>query len=82
MEQTTLTSKGQVTIPKTIRNYLDLHTGDKIAFVINENNEVMLKPVTKTAEEVYGLLYQADRKSASVEDMDAAIGRHLRHSFR
>ena len=32
--QSTITSKGQVTIPKAIRDALSLQTGDKIAFVV------------------------------------------------
>nr|MBC8379657.1 AbrB/MazE/SpoVT family DNA-binding domain-containing protein [Planctomycetota bacterium] len=33
MALATLTSKGQVTIPKTVRNSLHLHAGDKVEFV-------------------------------------------------
>ena len=40
MAQVTLTAKGQVTIPKAIRDYLHPDTGSKIDFVIDENGEV------------------------------------------
>lgn len=38
-----ITSKGQVTIPVEIRNYLGIKTHDKIAFVIDEEGNVRLK---------------------------------------
>jgi len=47
LQQTTLTSKGQITIPKFVRDSMALHAGDKIEFVLTENNEVLLRPVTK-----------------------------------
>jgi antitoxin PrlF len=37
-----ITSKGQVTIPVEIRNYLGIKTHDKIAFVIDEEGNVRL----------------------------------------
>jgi AbrB family looped-hinge helix DNA binding protein len=39
----TITSKGQVTIPAEVRNYLGLKTNDKIAFVIDEEGIVKLR---------------------------------------
>ena len=39
----TITSKGQVTIPAEIRRHLDLRTSDKISFVIEEDGTVRLK---------------------------------------
>ena len=39
----TITSKGQVTIPTEVRNYLGLNTNDKIAFVIDEEGTVNLR---------------------------------------
>ena len=40
---TTLTIKGQVTIPKQIRVALDLHPGCKINFAVNDAGEVVLQ---------------------------------------
>ena len=44
MALATLTSKGQVTIPKAVRNSLHLHAGDKVEFVITESKEALLRP--------------------------------------
>ena len=41
MTLATLTSKGQVTIPKAVRNSLNLHGGDKVEFVITESKEAL-----------------------------------------
>jgi len=34
--QATITSKGQITIPKKLRNHLNLSTGDKVEFVLDK----------------------------------------------
>lgn len=39
----TMTIKGQVTIPKHIRDELGIHPGDKIDFKVNSNGELVLK---------------------------------------
>ena len=39
----TVTSKGQVTIPAEVREYLGIKTNDKIAFVIDEEGIVRLR---------------------------------------
>lgn len=46
MSLSTLTSKGQITIPKNVREYLSLKKGDKILFKIQKNGLVSIgKPV-------------------------------------
>lgn len=40
----TITSKGQVTIPKEIRSFLGIKPSDKINFTIEKGN-VVLKPI-------------------------------------
>lgn len=40
----TITSKGQVTIPVEIRRHLGIATNDKVAFVLEDGGEVRLKP--------------------------------------
>lgn len=52
---TSLTSKGQVTIPKAIRDKLGLRPFDKIRFDI-ENDEVKLKKAYPSLEDIAGSL--------------------------
>jgi AbrB family looped-hinge helix DNA binding protein len=45
---TTLTVKGQVTIPKQIRDSLDLQPGTQLEFTVNGDGEVVLQRADKT----------------------------------
>lgn len=74
MPSTSLSSKGQVTIPKTIRDHLKLRTGDRLDFVI-EDNRVVLRPGTRDLRSLRGILHRPGRKPVSVEAMDAAVAR-------
>jgi len=57
-----LTSKGQLTIPVELRNYLALKEGDRLEFVINETGELYVVPKKKTSLlDVAGML-QTDNK--------------------
>ncbi len=82
MQQSTLTSKGQITIPKNVRDTIGLQTGDKIEFVITGQNEVLLRPITKKVDDVFGILHKAGREPVTVEQMDAAIKTKVRESFQ
>jgi AbrB family looped-hinge helix DNA binding protein len=42
-EDATITSKGQVTIPKRVRDALDLEPGEKLEFVVSEAGELCLR---------------------------------------
>jgi AbrB family looped-hinge helix DNA binding protein len=78
MALATLTSKGQVTIPKVIRDSLQLQAGDKVEFVLSDAKEALFRPITKKVDEVFGRLYRPGRNAASVEQMDAGLKRKLR----
>lgn len=82
MSLSTLTSKGQITIPKSVRDALKLHQGDKVEFVENEHHEFVLKPATKKVAEVKGLLksYKRDRP-VSAEEMDQAIAGQVKKEY-
>ena len=73
MVQARLTGKGQVTIPKTIREHLRIDTGSKIDFVIDENGEVKVIPVNIAVENLSGILHRSGMKAASLADMEQAI---------
>ncbi len=70
MDTSTLTQKGQVTIPVGIRKKLGLRTGDRVAFT-QEGDHVVVKPVQKNIKAAFGLVKA--RRSASLADYDAAI---------
>ena len=78
----TVTSKGQVTIPKSIRDTLRLQTGDKLEFIVTQEGDTLLRPVTRKVDDVFGRLHKPGRGPVSVEDMDAAIRRRARTQFK
>jgi antitoxin PrlF len=82
MALATLTNKGQVTIPKAVRDSLGLHTGDKLEFVVTESGEALFRPVTKEIDEVFGRLHRPGRKPVSIEKMDAVIKQKMRAAFK
>ena len=72
MSTTTLTSKGQLTLPKDVRDRLKLQSGDKLEVYPKEDGTILLQPVTVDIKELYGLLPKPSTP-VSLEDMDAAI---------
>lgn len=79
----TVTSKGQVTIPKAIRDRLHLLSGDKVEFLFNEHDEVVIKPVTRTAREVAGMLNRYTKPTpVTVEEMNRSIKRYVVEKFK
>lgn len=73
-----INSKGQVTIPVSVRQSLGLHPGDRIKFVLNKNGEVLFMPIVRKVDDVFGKLYKSDQKSISVEEMDEAVKEKLK----
>lgn len=78
MSAATVTSKGQVTIPKKVRDALGLRTGDRLDFVIEGPFRVVLRPGSRNIRDLRGLLHRPGRKPVTVEQMNDAIRR--RHS--
>ena len=75
MSISTLTSKGQTTIPKRVREHLKIGPGDKLDFVIESEGRVVIRPAKLDVRELKGLLKRHDGKILSIEDMKAAITR-------
>lgn len=69
----TLTSKGQTTIPKPIRDHLGLQAGDQLDFVIEPDGRVTLRPATIDVMDLAGLLRQKDKKPLSLDAMKQGI---------
>lgn len=77
MALTTVTTKGQVTIPKSIRDMLNIKSGDKLEIVI-QNDEAIIRPVSKSINDVFGILNQGTQRKVRVEEMDKAIKRRFK----
>ncbi len=82
MSTATMTTKGQVTIPKKIREALSLKAGDKIEIIVTENKEAIIRPISKSVEEVFGMLYNVDQKTISVDEMNQAISQRMKEKFK
>ena len=70
--QAIITSKGQITLPKALRDQLHLSTGDRIEFVIEEHNAVRLIPHLTSVKNLKGMLPKP-AQAVSLEQMDEAI---------
>ena len=74
MANATITTKGQVTIPKEIRDYLNLDIGSKVDFVIDENGIVKLIPLNIPIQKLSGILHRKGMKPTTLEEMEEIIG--------
>jgi AbrB family looped-hinge helix DNA binding protein len=81
MATATITTKGQITIPKAIRDSLMLSAGDKIEFVVIDKREALIRPVSKKVDDVFGMLHKKDRKAFSVEEINDKIRQKLKDHF-
>ena len=78
MSIATVTTKGQITIPKEIRDYLKLQTGSKVEFLIDENGDVKVVPLNVPLEALSGDLHRPGMKTATIEEMEIAIAEGAR----
>jgi len=68
-----MTSKGQITIPKEVRDELGLLPGTKVTFTIDEHRRCVLSPVRISARSVRGILKREGRPAVTLEEMDEAL---------
>lgn len=70
----TLTSKGQLTLPKAVRTKMDLQPGDKLDFVLLDNGTLEVVPLKQPPQKLRGILPRPTRP-VSIEEMNTAIER-------
>jgi len=73
----TITSKGQLTLPKAIRDQLGLGAGGKLDFIIEADGSLRVRPLRRGAAGLFGMLHDPERAASTVEQMNAAVSRHL-----
>ena len=73
MPRATLTSKGQLTLPKEIRSRLGVAAGDQVEFAVGDDGSITVVAAKRSAARLFGMLASASPEPVSVEDMDRAI---------
>jgi len=73
-----VTSKGQATIPKELREKLRIDTPGRVRFVENEAGEVVIRPVKRPSELRGELATDADAEASATERLRADRERDAR----
>jgi antitoxin PrlF len=74
MATAVITSKGQITIPKSVRERLGVGAGDRVEFVEAENGVFTVVAATRDVKELKGIVPKP-AKPVSVDDMNRAVAR-------
>lgn len=75
MATATVTSKGQITIPVSVRQALGLDAGDRVVFVELEKGQFAMMAATGSVRELEGMLRGRVKKPVSIEEMNRAIAK-------
>lgn len=67
-----LTTKGQATIPKAVRDHLHLEPGDRVKFFLHPDGSVVILPKVPTST-LKGMVSPRRGKTASIEEMNEAV---------
>ena len=73
----TLTSKGQVTLPKEIRDALKLDAGAKLDFSLQADGSVNVRPLKSSVASLFGILKRPGGKASSIQAQKESVGRAL-----
>lgn len=74
MPSATVTSKGQITLPKEVRARLGLRPGDRVAFRENADGSIVVEAETIDLMQLRGRI-RPGRKGVTVDEMQEAVRR-------
>ena len=72
MALATLTSKGQTTIPKSVREKLALKAGDRLEFIVRDDGSVVMVAATVSLDDLEGMLSPPPR-AVTLAEMERAV---------
>ena len=72
MSESTITVKGQTTLPKDVRRALNLQPGDRVRYMVLDGGEVRIVR-SRPAASLAGLLQDRGARPVTLDDMDEAI---------
>lgn len=74
MTYSTITSKGQTTVPAKLRAMWGLNAGDRIEYIAMPGGQILLKPLIQDVRTLKGML-EKPKKPVSIDQMNQAIRR-------
>ena len=73
MPTATMTSKGQITVPKEVRDDLHLIAGSKVLFVKLRNGQYRIIPRTGKIQDLAGMLFDPNEPPMTIDEINEAI---------
>jgi AbrB family looped-hinge helix DNA binding protein len=77
MPTATITSKGQITLPKAVREHLHVAQGDRVEFVVEANGAVQVRRLGGSAGRLFGILRRPEGTPLTLAEMDEERGKAL-----
>lgn len=74
-----ITSKGQVSVPATVRRRLDLAPGARVEWMERDGEVIVRRASKYSSKDIHAAVFDEPLKAASLADMDAGIRAHLKH---
>lgn len=81
MPTATMTSKGQITVPKEVRDDLRLEAGSQVMFVKLPNGQYNIVARTGSIRDLAGILHYEGMPHLTIEEMNEAIGDAVVESY-
>ena len=78
MIESTVTAKGQTTLPRPVREQLGLQPGDRIRYIVSKGEVRLLK--VRSVMELEDLLARPGQGAVSLEEMERGIERGAANS--
>ena len=70
----TMTSKGQITLPKFLRTELDLHAGDRLDFILRDGGVLEMVPLKQPVSRLRGMLPKP-ANPVTIDEMNEGIAK-------
>lgn len=77
-----VTSKGQVTIPKLIRDMAHIHAGTHLDFHLESNGTLIVRPLVHDIFEIKGMIKSKRRRPVSIKEMKQSIQKGAQESMK
>ena len=74
MATATITAKGQTTIPKSVRDRLNLKPGDRVEFIVRDDRTALMVPATMTLAQLKASI-PPPAKALTLDEIEDVIAR-------